>query len=83
MKISVDNGFYELAYGTEKYNNLQFIRLDTICDVAYVTMKNVFTGEMLTFEQKKINLVKKNTRLAFFSHSTMNGVAEEPFHSLY
>lgn len=83
MKISLDNGFYELAYNQERYENLQFIRLDTICDKTYVTLKNVLTGAMLTFEQEKINWIKKKTKLPFFKKSKLNLVAEEQLHSLY
>jgi|UPI00041849C5 hypothetical protein len=83
MKTSMDNGFYELAYDQNRYENLQFLRLDKICNVNYVTLKNVLTGEIITFEEAKINWIKKKTRLPFLKKSSFNLVAEQQLHSLY
>jgi hypothetical protein len=47
-------GFYELIYKNERFSFLQYIRKDVICDVCYITLKNVITGEMLTFDKSEI-----------------------------
>jgi hypothetical protein len=48
------NGFYELIYKNEHFSFLQYIRKDVICDVCYITLKNVITGETLTFDKSEI-----------------------------
>jgi hypothetical protein len=48
------NGFYELVYNNERFSFLQYIRKDIICDVCYITLKNVITGETLTFDKSEI-----------------------------
>jgi hypothetical protein len=48
-------GFYELIYKNERFSFLQYIRKDIICDVCYITLKNVITGETLTFDQSEIS----------------------------
>ncbi|WP_423407047.1 hypothetical protein AABM38_14345 [Heyndrickxia sp. MSNUG] len=48
------NGFYELIYNNERFSFLQYIRKDIICDVCYITLKNVITGETITFKQSEI-----------------------------
>lgn len=48
------NGFYELIYKNERFSFLQYIRKDIICDVCYITLKNVITGETFTFNQSEI-----------------------------
>jgi hypothetical protein len=47
-------GFYELIYKNEHFSFLQYIRKDVICDVCYITLKNVITGETLTFDSSEI-----------------------------
>lgn len=47
-------GFYELIYKNERFSFLQYIRKDIICDVCYITLKNVITGETLTFDRSEI-----------------------------
>lgn len=83
MNILYDNGLYELAYDDENYENLQFVRMDTICDVTYVTLKNVLTEEILTFEKEKIKDLKKRTMLQVFKNQHLNMVADEHFYSIY
>ncbi|SFA91512.1 MULTISPECIES: hypothetical protein [unclassified Bacillus (in: firmicutes)] len=83
MNILYDNGLYELAYDDENYENLQFVRMDTICDVTYVTLKNVLTEEILTFEKEKIQDLKKRTMLQVFKNQHLNMVADEHLFSIY
>ncbi|WP_226642034.1 hypothetical protein [Mesobacillus subterraneus] len=47
-------GFYELIYKNERFSFLQYIRKDVICDVCYITLKNVITGETMTFDQSEV-----------------------------
>ncbi|WP_210365155.1 hypothetical protein [Bacillus sp. REN3] len=54
MNGFTDERFYDLVYKGERYSYLQFVRKDFICDVCYVTFKNVITGEMLTFDQTEV-----------------------------
>lgn len=59
MKLFTENGYYEVVYGNRSYPFLEFIRLDTICEKSYVTLKNVITGEFFTFEEEKIRIIQK------------------------
>ncbi|WP_077213369.1 hypothetical protein [Bacillus dakarensis] len=59
MKLFTENGYYEVVYENKSYEFLEFIRIDTICDKSYVTLKNVVTGEMFTFDQENIHKVRK------------------------
>ncbi|CAM3738870.1 hypothetical protein [Mesobacillus zeae] len=54
MNRFTDNEVYEIIYDNKRFPFLQFIRIDQICDVCYVTLKNMVTGEMFTFEQGDI-----------------------------
>ncbi|OHX43918.1 hypothetical protein [Cytobacillus oceanisediminis] len=63
MKIIADNGFYEVEYDNEYYDNLEFVRIDEICEINYVTMKNTITGEVYTFEADKIRRFRKLMKL--------------------
>lgn len=54
MKSFTENGFYELTYKNERFSFLQYIRKDVICDVSYITLKNIITGETMTFEKSEI-----------------------------
>lgn len=47
-------GFYELIYKNQRFSFLHYIRKDVICDVCYITLKNVITGETLTFDKSEI-----------------------------
>ena len=47
-------GFYELRYKNERFSFLQYLRKDVICGVSYLTLKNVITGETLTFDEAEI-----------------------------
>ena len=44
----------EVVYRGTHFSFLQFIRMDEICEVCYLTLKNILTGEMFTFEQAGI-----------------------------
>ncbi|UII54308.1 hypothetical protein LS684_11480 [Cytobacillus spongiae] len=59
MKIFTNQGLYKLKYEHQYYDHLEFLRLDHICKIGYVTLKNVLTGEIYTFEQDKIVYMKK------------------------
>lgn len=47
-------GFYELIYKNQRFSFLQYIRKDVICNVSYITLKNVITGETLTFNKSEV-----------------------------
>ena len=51
-------GFYELIYKNERFSFLQYIRKDVICDVCYITVKNVITGETMTFDKSEVRGLK-------------------------
>lgn len=59
MKLFTENGYYEVVYEQEVYSFLEFIRLDTIEEYTYVTLKNIMTGEFYTFEEGKIMKIRK------------------------
>jgi hypothetical protein len=50
MNLFTENGVYEVVYRGTHFSFLRFIRMDYICDVRYVTLKNIMTGEMYTFD---------------------------------
>jgi hypothetical protein len=54
MNGFIKKGFYELKYKNERFSFLQYLRKDVICGVIYITLKNVITGETLTFDQTEI-----------------------------
>ncbi|WP_019155661.1 hypothetical protein [Robertmurraya massiliosenegalensis] len=59
MKVFTENGYYEVVYENKCYQFLEFIRLDTICEKTYVTLKNVLTGELFTFDEGKIVKIRR------------------------
>jgi hypothetical protein len=95
MERLFGNGLYEVTYGEVLYEHLQYIRVDRICDETYVTLKNVLTEEILTFELKRIDRIRKRNEdevlhfpqvdkfaAAALDNSTAM-VAKEHSHSLY
>jgi hypothetical protein len=54
MNGFTNTGFYELIYKNERFSFLQYIRKDVICDVCYITLKNVITGETMTFDKSEV-----------------------------
>ncbi|MBT2684071.1 hypothetical protein [Bacillus sp. ISL-37] len=58
MKGFTKTGFYELIYKNERFSFLQYIRKDVICDVCYITLKNVITGETMTFDKSEVRGLK-------------------------
>lgn len=78
MKILMDKGCYELSYEHHFYDNLEFIRMDSICGNTYITMRNILTEEIITFEQDKIKMVRKKAMLTVGPRHTANQVAETP-----
>lgn len=63
MKLFIENGYYEVVYDHHSYPNLEFIRLDEICERTYVTLKNVITGEFFTFDEQKIIKISRKLSL--------------------
>ncbi|MBT2691208.1 hypothetical protein J7I93_24030 [Bacillus sp. ISL-47] len=59
MNIIADNGFYEVEYDNEHYEHLEFVRIDHICEITYVTLKNILTGEVYTFDTERIKRFRK------------------------
>lgn len=76
MKILMDKGCYELFYDQKYYDNLEFIRIDSICGKTHITMKNILTEEIMTFEQENLKWVKKKAMLTIHSRHTPNQVAD-------
>lgn len=64
MKLLTEASYYEVVYDNQSYVNLEFIRLDTICEHTYITLKNIITGEFFTFDEKKI--VKISKRFCYY-----------------
>ncbi len=58
MNDYTSSGFYELIHKNDRFSFLQFMRKDVICDVCYITLKNVITGETLTLEQSEVSGLK-------------------------
>lgn len=48
----------ELVYDGRTYEFLEFIRIDRICENTYITLKNVITTEMFTFDEEKIRSIR-------------------------
>ncbi|MEH7124254.1 hypothetical protein V7127_13605 [Bacillus sp. JJ1773] len=59
MKYYSDYRLVELIYEDTLYEHLEFIRIDHICEVCYITLKNVITTEIFTFEQHQIKSIRK------------------------
>lgn len=76
MKILMDKGCYELSYDSNFYENLEFIRMDSICGSTYITMKNILSEEIITFDQAKITWIRKKAMLTVRSRYAANLVAE-------
>jgi hypothetical protein len=51
--------YYEVDYNDHSFKYLHYIRMDTIREVIYVTMKDMLTGEMLTFDHSGINWIRQ------------------------
>ncbi|MEH7346855.1 hypothetical protein V7122_23780 [Bacillus sp. JJ1532] len=59
MKYYSDYRLVELIYEDTLYEHLEFIRIDHICEVCYITLKNVITTEIFPFEQHQIKSIRK------------------------
>ncbi|MBY0120375.1 hypothetical protein [Bacillus sp. S/N-304-OC-R1] len=59
MEYFTDHLLFELVYEDILFEHLEFIRIDHICDVCYITLKNVITSAVYTFEQNKIKSLRK------------------------
>ncbi|WP_026583055.1 hypothetical protein [Bacillus sp. J33] len=80
MNIIADNGLYEVEYENEHYEQLEFVRIDHICEISYVTFKNILTGEVYTFDMDRIKRVRKIMKVTPLIKE--NHVAENSSHSL-
>ncbi len=74
--MDIKHGFYKIEYEEELYENLQFLRMDKICEVSYVTFKNILQEDVMTFETKKISGVQKSELLTDFEKDNLNMVAD-------
>ncbi|WP_442594043.1 hypothetical protein [Neobacillus sp. D3-1R] len=83
MTIFSDCGYYEMDFQNMHFRHLQFVRMDKICEVLYVTMKNVLTGELLTFEHNEINWIRKMALTSELVPLHIVGIAQTQEHSLY
>lgn len=76
MKPIEDYHYFDLKYQNNEFKNLEFIRIDQICEVFYITFKNPVTEEMYTFKEKSIHSFQ-------ISNQWHNGLAEMDSYSLY
>lgn len=77
MSVYNENGYYEVIYNNKQYEYLEFIRLDTICGISYITLKSILTGEMYTFEEHMIGkITKRGFRLKPIKSRTVEKVAK-------
>lgn len=59
MKLFTKNGYYEVVYENNCYQFLEFMRLDIICENTYITLKNVITGEIFSFDEERIVKIRR------------------------
>lgn len=84
MNIIADYGFIEIEYNNQQYENMEFIRVDRIQNIMYVTLKNVLTGEMFTFEENKIQSIRKKMKIIPENDLVVqNQLADHDSYSLY
>lgn len=62
MNLFIETGIYEVVYRGTHFSFLRYIRMDYICDVRYVTLKNIMTGEMYTFDYEGILGIREISR---------------------
>ncbi|HLO11849.1 MAG TPA: hypothetical protein VK190_06415 [Pseudoneobacillus sp.] len=83
MVLLSNLGFYEMDFNNNIFKHLQYIRIDKICEEIYVTMKNVITGEILTFEHSGINWIRKMDFSFELLPLSIEGIAQKHVLSLY
>ncbi|WP_080845937.1 hypothetical protein [Cytobacillus gottheilii] len=84
MNTIADYGLIEIEYNHEQYKNMEFIRVDRIQNITYITLKDVLTGEMYTFEENKIQSIRK--KMKYMPEKTrvpQNQLADTDSYSLY
>jgi hypothetical protein len=84
MNTIADYGLIEIEYNNQQYENMEFIRVDRIQNIMYVTLKHVLTGEMFTFEENKIQSIRKKMKI--IPEKTLvpqNHLADHDSYSLY
>lgn len=59
MEYYTDYRLIEVVYEDTLFEHLEFMRMDHICEVCYITLKNVITSEIYTFEQNKIKSFRR------------------------
>ena len=84
MDYFANNRFFEIVYGEETFEFLEFIRIDYICEVTYITLKNVITREIFTFDEGKIQVIRKKFhRFPQNTAKNNNNLAAKGTYSLY
>ncbi|MEW9111237.1 hypothetical protein ACQCT6_19915 [Cytobacillus gottheilii] len=84
MNTIADIGLIEIEYNHQQYENMEFIRVDRIQNITYITLKHVLTGEMYTFEENKIQSIRKKMKI--MPQKTLqpqNQLADNDSYSLY
>lgn len=76
MEIKMEKGYYQLCYDNRIYDHLEFVRMDSICNKVYLTMKHILREEMFTFEQDQLKWIRKKAVLALHSEPTGDRVAD-------
>jgi hypothetical protein len=76
MNIFSSFDYYEVDYNNNLFKYLHYIRMDTICEVIYVTMKDELTGEMLTFDHSGINWIRKMNLTSAIVPLNSEGIAQ-------
>lgn len=59
MEYFTDYRLIEVVYEDTLFEHLEFMRIDHICEVCYITLKNVITSEIYTFEQNRIKSFRR------------------------
>jgi argonaute-like protein implicated in RNA metabolism and viral defense len=76
MNIFSSFDYYEVDYNNNLFKYLHYIRMDTICEVIYVTMKDELTGELLTFDHSGINWIRKMNLTSAIVPLNNEGIAQ-------
>ncbi|WP_071459821.1 hypothetical protein [Bacillus massilinigeriensis] len=71
----LQNDIYDIIYDNTCFPYLQFIRVDQICGIRYVTMQSIVTGEMFTFEQGDILHIKRINKIEGEQQVDRKGIA--------
>ncbi|OCA90791.1 hypothetical protein A8F94_02640 [Bacillus sp. FJAT-27225] len=74
---------YGFEYENKQFNNLCFIRKDTICNVVYLTFKDYLTEEVFTFDLRKMENLRFRTAIDSLQVRRAEVLADTLQHSLY